>query len=133
MDKYMYTIIKNIIQNETFNLSDMLMNINKNRIRNLITEEQESELIDLARQHADSRDSVDIIKKLEEFEARIKALEKNITPDIDVDDYEEYVVGKWYYAGDKILFLGEKYICCAPEGTVCTWSPSEYPAYWKKQ
>lgn len=48
------------------------------------------------------------------------------------DVYPEYVVVKWYYNGDKITFDNEKYICTAPDGQVCVWSPVDYPAYWQK-
>lgn len=38
-----------------------------------------------------------------------------------------------YYNGDKITFEGAHYICIAPEGTACVWSPTAYPNYWQKQ
>lgn len=44
---------------------------------------------------------------------------------------EEYVIGKWYYAGDRITYKGAVYQCIAPNGVVCVWSPDDYPAYWE--
>lgn len=38
-----------------------------------------------------------------------------------------------YHNGDKVTFQGDHYICTAPEGKPCPWSPTEYPAYWEKQ
>lgn len=37
-----------------------------------------------------------------------------------------------YYNGDKVTFEGSKYICIAPDGVACTWSPTQYPTYWEK-
>jgi hypothetical protein len=48
------------------------------------------------------------------------------------ESYDDYVPGKWYYGGDKASFNGKNYVCTAPEGTVCVWSPSEYPTYWRE-
>ena len=59
------------------------------------------------------------------MEERITALEKTVTA-------AEYTAGSWYYRGDKVTFQNEIYTCIAPAGTVCVWSPAEYPAYWQK-
>lgn len=38
-----------------------------------------------------------------------------------------------YYAGAKITFEGKRYICIAPAGYPCTYSPIEFPTYWELQ
>lgn len=53
-------------------------------------------------------------------------------PEPPTEEYPEFVVGKWYYNGDKCSFGGKNYTCTAPTGTVCVWSPTDYPAYWKE-
>lgn len=60
------------------------------------------------------------------LEERVAALEKAIPAPA------EYSPGKWYYRGDRVTFNGSVYICIAPEGVACVWSPTEYPAYWQK-
>ena len=67
--------------------------------------------------------------KLEELEKRVRALESGSTE--PGETYPDYVVGKWYYNGDKITFESGKYKCIAPAGVVCVWSPTEYPPYWE--
>lgn len=57
---------------------------------------------------------------------RLEALERAAMP-------EEYEAGTWYYRGDKVVFEGGVYVCVAPAGQVCTWSPAEYAQYWKKE
>ena len=79
-----------------------------------------------------------VVEKLQELDGRIRALEDKVAemgadePTEPSGEYPEYVVGKWYYSGDKVTFDGEKYTCTAPDGQVCVWSPADYPAYWQK-
>ena len=97
-------------------------------------------LIDLARQNAQVQQSIDILAKLEELDKRVKANEEVIKKLTEIEEggeseevtYPEYVAGTWYRNGDIVLFEGKDYMCIAPAGQVCTWSPSDYPAYWKE-
>lgn len=127
----MYEIIKNVIESRVYELNDMIKKINTIWIEGEITDEQKDELITMAQENADYSQSVDIMKKLNEIEERLRKLEDGgiIVP----EEYPEYVDGKWYYRGDKITFNGEHYTCIAPDGQVCTWSPEGYPAYWQKE
>lgn len=61
------------------------------------------------------------------LEERVVALEKAAPAPA------AYTPGTWYYRGDVMTFEGEVFVCIAPEGAVCTWSPTEYAAYWKKR
>ena len=75
------------------------------------------------------------MKKLEELDKRVKALEEakedDTTEEGTEEDAAEYEVGKWYYAGDKVSFNGKTDKCIAPNGVVCVWTPTEYPTYWE--
>ena len=125
----MKTIFENVIKKGGYDLSDIVKKINESYIVGKITEEESVELVLLARENAKAKDGVDVFAKLVELEERIRALED---APADTDEYPEYIVGKWYYNGDKVTFEGEAYLCIAPVGAVCTWSPTEYPAYWEK-
>lgn len=61
------------------------------------------------------------------LEERVTALEKAAPAP------GEYEQGKWYYRGDTVTFEGAVYVCIAPDGAVCTWSPTEYAPYWQKK
>lgn len=126
----MYDTIKNIINNGNYELNDILNKINVMWLQSKITEEQKEELTELARENANISNEIDIVAKLQEFDERIKALENQETTP-QAEEYPEYVTGKWYYKDDKITFNGKKYVCIAPQGQVCTWSPEGYPAYWQ--
>lgn len=129
----MYEIIKSVIQNGTYILSDIFKKIDTIWVQGDITDEERTELIQLARDNADYTMELDVLQKLEDHEKRLKALEEgSSTPEPGPDEYPEYVPGKWYYKGDKITHNGKRYECIAPEGQVCTWNPDEYPAYWNE-
>lgn len=127
----MYTIIKSVIENGLYSLTDLLKKIETQWVQGNLTDAEREELIALAREKADAQNSIDILAKLEELDKRVKDLENAEVTEPDAEEYPEYSPGKWYYAGDKVTFEGEQYECIAPEGQVCTWSPAEYPAYWK--
>lgn len=127
----MKSIFENVIAKGGYNLAEMLAKIDVCYVEGKLTKEERDALVEMARAEASVAGSTDVIAKLEELDKRVKALEENnVTP--DADEYLEYVVGKWYYNGNGCTFKGEKYDCIAPEGVVCTWSPEEYPPYWRK-
>lgn len=131
----MKTIIEEVINRGAFDLKGLLKKIDVFNVEGKLTDTEREELYTKARNAASTENSVDVIAKLAELEQRVLVLEKagadndTATGDTTAD---EYVVGKWYYTGDKVMFEGTEYICIAPEGSVCTWSPKEYPAYWDK-
>lgn len=132
----MYEITKSVIESKNYELSDMLKKLDTLWVQGSITDAEREELIALARQNAEVQQSIDILAKLEELDKRVKALEDAQTdvPDKEPTEttYPEYESGKWYYAGDKVTFEGKVYECVAPDGQVCTWNPTEYPAYWEE-
>lgn len=136
----MYSVVKSVIESRNYELADMLTKIDTLWVQGSITEEERAELIDLARQNAEVQQSIDILAKLEELDKRVRANEEAIRMLTETESeggeseevtYPEYVAGTWYRNGDIVLFEGKDYMCIAPEGQVCTWSPSEYPAYWE--
>lgn len=143
----MYAVVKSVIESRNYELADMLTKINTLWVQGVknggISDEEKEELTALARQNAEVQQSIDILAKLEELDKRVKANEEAIKMLTETEEapeegeetekptYPEYEVGKWYYRGDIVIFEGKTYKCIAPEGVVCTWSPSEYPAYWE--
>ena len=122
----MFEVIKNVIKEGRYNLTELLVKIDTLWVQGSLTDEQKAALVQEAQTNADFGNSLDIIAKIEELDARVRALEGEEPG----GEMEEYVPGKWYYNGDKVSFNGKIYVCIAPEGQVCTWSPSDYPTYW---
>lgn len=126
----MYKIIKNVIENKAFELSDIISKIDTQWVQGRIGEDEKNELIELARAQALPQNSIDVYQKLKELEDRVKALENG--EESANQTVSDFVVGKTYYKDDKVIFGGKTYICIAPDGAVCVWSPGDYPAYWQE-
>ena len=132
----MYNTIKNVIQKKGYSLTDILDKIEKRCLEGFINEEEREELKEYARENADVQHEVDLLKKVIELETRVKALEENkmngeVGEESPAELYPPFVAGRWYYNGDRCSEGEKNYICIAPDGQVCTWSPSQYPAYWQ--
>lgn len=125
----MKEIFQSVISRGGYDLAGLLKNIDKYHIEGKLTDEEREELYTLARGQATPENSADLFAKVQELEARIAALESGGGSTEETPD--EYTAGKWYYTGDKCLFNSKTYVCIAPKGTVCVWSPAEYPAYWE--
>ena len=135
----MYNIFESVINKGGWKLGEMLTRIKTYAAEGKLTIKEMEMLEKLARERVTAQDGVDIFKKVEELELRVRALEaKHATeeePPVDENGdtvIADYVAGKWYYAGDVVMWDGEAYACIAPDGVVCVWSPADYPAYWQK-
>ena len=126
----MYEIIKNVLNGRNYNLTSMLNKIDTLWAKEKLSDEEYNELTELARTYAQTANSIDVIAKLNDFEQRLRTLEEK-SADGSAEECPAYVIGKWYYNGDTCSFEDKNYICIAPEGVVCTWSPIEYPSYWE--
>lgn len=126
----MYSIFKNVINRGGYDLTNISSKIKNAWAENQLNDEQKDELLNLAQVGATLNGSVDIMKKLLELENRVRSLEGAET---STEEYPDFVVGKWYQTGDKITFEDKQYICVAPEGVTCVWSPTDYPTYWEEK
>ena len=142
-----YEDLRAQISSGDFKLQAMLDKLTRLYIEDMLTEEEYDALLQLARDNANPdkeiEENTDIIKqlmqhvteseqKLKDLEARIAKLEDpEAEPEEPVVTYEPYDPYKWYDKDMTCSFEGKNYICIAPEGVVCTWSPAGYPPYWK--
>lgn len=151
----MYEIIKSVINEGRYELSDILTKIDTIWIQGDITEEQKTELVLLAQEKAKPENSYAPLQKqvdtlfanyaeiakqvgINTLEiANIKAkMEEGGTivpePEPEPDEeWPEYVAPTGahdaYNTGDKITYKGKHYIC-QMDGSV--WPPDVYPAGW---
>lgn len=131
----MKKLFENVIARGGYDLGVMLKKIDGYHIEGKLTDAEKDELYAQARAGAKTEASVDVLAKLEELEARVRALEEGGAAGggSGADEPEAYVPGKWYYAGDRVTFEGKRYVCSAPKGVVCVWSPGVFPAYWEAE
>lgn len=98
----MYEIIKNVIDSGDYELKDILYKINKMQIESAITEEQKTELDNLARENANAENSYASVQEqinniytiIDKIQADIKELkgeEETEEPTEPVEEYPEYV------------------------------------------
>lgn len=146
----MYEIIKNVINSKDYELRDMLYKINKMYIESNITEEQKTELDELARTNANAENSYaplqeqidNLYDELSQIKSQLNTLleeteegteENPSEPPQTTDEYPEYVqptgAHDCYNTGDKISFNGKKYVC---KINGCVWDPDTYPAGWQE-
>lgn len=138
----MFEIIRKVILSKDYELRDILYKINKMWIESAITEEQKTELDELARANAQAENSYaslqeqvnKIYVELDTIKSRLNALEGTEEPTEPEEEYPEYKqptgAHDAYNKGAKITFKEEKYTCLI-DG--CVWSPEEYPQGWKKE
>lgn len=145
----MHEIIKAVIESGRYELADMLGKIDTIWIQGDLTDNQRTELVELARGNADPTNSYadvrhqldSIFANLEDIAKEILAMREDIAqlqggtalPLPEPDEWPEYVAPTGahdaYKVGDKITFKGAHYIC-KMDG--CVWDPETYPAGWEK-
>lgn len=137
----MYEIIKNVINSKDYELKDILYKINKMYIESAITEEQKTELNNLARENANAENSYATIQEqinniytiIDEIQADIKELKGEEEPIEPIEEYPEFIqptgAHDAYNKGRKTTYKGEKYMCLI-DG--CVWAPDVYPQGWEK-
>lgn len=138
----MFNLIKEVINSKSYKLEDMLYKINKMYIESYISEQEKTELDNLARENADPVNSYapileqidNLYIKISDLENRVNALEKvGDTEETETEEYPEFIqptgAHDCYNMGDKIFYNGKKYICKI-DG--CVWSPDAYPAAWEE-
>lgn len=140
----MYEIIKNVIENKDYELKDILYKINKMYIESAITEEQKTELDDLARENAKAENSYaplqeqieNIYTELDKIKTDINLLKNQEGTEEATEPAEEYLeynapsgAHDAYNTGDKITYNGKKYVCKMDN---CVWPPDVYPQGWEE-
>lgn len=144
----MYDIIKNVITSGQYELTDILKKIDTIWLQGTLTEEQRTELIDLARTSADPENSyAPLQKQIDTLYANMTEMGKtilNLTDKVskldggsvtlpEADEYPAWVhptgAHDAYNTGDKMTYTdGKRYICQMDN---CVWGPDVYPAGWK--
>ena len=158
MASSMFTIVKGVIEQGRFELSDMLAKIDTEWVLSALTDGEREQLIELAREKADPAQSyAPMEKRIEALELSIAELkatieangrgmaalkeaveklgEQVVVPEPEpepADEWPDYVqptgAHDAYHAGDKITWGGKRWTC-KMDG--CVWDPGSYPAGWE--
>ena len=133
----MYNIIKKVILSGRFELTDVLRKIDTLWIQGDLIDAEKTELEKLARENADEKQTIDMLKMIQDIDKRLRILEgldKPEKPPVDIDpEYPLFDKDKGYRKGDKVTENGKKYICKGSDMTdVIYFGPLSYPAYWEE-
>ena len=136
----MYEVTKNVIQSGNYELTDILNKIDTLWVQGSLTDNERTELIDLARVKADPSNSFAPLQaQIDALAVRVAALEGKVEPadpEAPAEEYPTYVqpTGSHdaYHNGDKVTYKGKHYTCIAPEDVAVVWSPEVYPSYWEE-
>lgn len=143
----MYEIIKAVIESGRYELADMLGKIDTIWIQGALTDDQRTELVELARGNADPTNSYagvqrqldtlfakqdDLAKEVAWIKDEIASLQGGtVDPAPEPDEWPEYVqptgAHDAYNVGDRVSYKGRHYIC---KMAGCVWAPDVYPAAW---
>lgn len=154
----MYELIKSVIESRNYELSDIKKKIDIMWLQGDITEEQRTELAQLAESNAKpentyaplqeqidkiANDLSNLLSQVETNTLAIQAIknkleeEGTIIPKPEPEPSEEFKpfvqpsgAHDAYHNGDKVTFNGKKYICIADKGIAVVWSPDVMPSYW---
>lgn len=136
----MKSIFDKVIARGGYDLNGILKRIDEYHIEGKLTDEERVHLIAAAR--GDATPDMDVKAEIQMLWAAVRELqaeiaEKNgeIEDGIDEADVPEFApptgAHDAYYNGSICRYNGQLYMCVAPDGVACVWSPDAMPGYWQ--
>lgn len=123
-------MIESTISSGEYDLASILSTINLYHIEGALTDQDRTELRDMARENA--KPQYDPEKDISQMLDRLHALEERVTKlegTEMVEKYPEYEEDRWYFSGDGVTFKGTKYTCIAKK---TKFSPADKPKDWQE-
>lgn len=139
----MRNIFQQVIARGGYDLHGILKRIDEYHVEGKLSDADRAHLIAAARGDAapvlDTAQEVQRLwQEVRALNARVEVLEGKPTAGGNAgsqDNAAEYVqptgAHDAYFAGDVVTYKGGVYICIAPDGMACVWSPETLPAYWE--
>lgn len=136
----MKNVFETVIHKGGFDLETMLRRIDEYHVAGKLNDIERNQLIAEARgEAAPGLDVVTEIQRLwaaiHELEAHVAEIGGEIEGGIDEADVPEYAqpagAHDAYYNGAIVRYKDKLYMCVAPEGVACVWSPDVMPGYWQ--
>lgn len=123
-------MIESTISSGEYDLASILSTINLYHIEGALTDQDRTELRDMARENAKpqydpEKDISQMLDRLHALEERVIKLEETEV----VEKYPEYEDDRWYFSGEGVTFGGTKYTCIAKK---TKFSPAEKPKDWQE-
>ena len=143
----MKNIFEQVIARGGYNLDGILRRIDEYHVEGKLSDDERTHLIAAAR--GDAAPQLDMVAEVQHLWAEIGRLREEIATikaggstgsddvedGVDAESVPEYVqptgAHDAYYNGAVVRWGGEVYVCVAPEGVACVWSPEVMPGYWE--
>ena len=136
----MKNIFLSVIRRGNFDLNGILKRIDEYHVEGKLSDDERAELIAAAR--GDATPGMDVKQEIQilwaavrELAAKIAAGSGEADEGIDEADVPEYQAPTGahdaYYYGSICRYGDKLYMCIAPEGVACVWSPDVMPGYWQ--
>lgn len=136
----MKNVFETVIHKGGFDLETMLRRIDEYHVAGKLNDIERDQLIAEAR--GEAAPGLDVVTEIQRLWAAIRDLRKTlddqngeIEDGIDESDVPEYAdptgAHDAYYHGSIVRYKDQLYMCIAPEGVVCVWSPDVMPGYWQ--
>lgn len=123
-------MIESTISSGEYDLASILSTINLYHIEGALTDQDRTELRDMARENA--KPQYDPEKDISQLFDRLHALEERVAKlegaEV-VEKYPEYEEDRWHFSGDGVTFKGTKYTCIAKK---TKFSPADKPKDWQE-
>ena len=136
----MKSIFEAVIRNGGYDLNRILQRIDEYHVEGKLTDEERQHLMAAAR--GDATPGMDVMQEIQLLWAAVRELQAEIAAgsgeadegidEADVPEYQDPTGAHDAYYYGSICRYGDKlYMCIAPEGVACVWSPDVMPGYWQ--
>ena len=136
----MKSIFEKVIARGGYSLTGILKRIDEYHIEGKLTDEERVHLMAAAR--GDATPGMDVKQEIQllwaavrEIQAELADKSGEIEDGIDEEDVTEFEFPSGahdaYYYGSVVRYNDKLYMCIAPEGVACVWSPDAMPDYWQ--
>lgn len=136
----MKSVFAKVIQRGSYDLNGLLKRIDEYHVSGKLSDTDREELIAAAR--GEAVPELDVVAEIQRLWAAIHDLEAHaaeiggeIEGGVDEADVPEYAqptgAHDAYYYGSIARYKDQLYMCIAPEGVACVWSPDVMPDYWQ--
>ena len=140
----MKNIFEQVIARGGYDLNGILKRIDEYHVEGKLTDADRAHLIAAARGEAEpvldtGKEVQQLWQAVRALTARVETLEGKLDADGSTGDNQdnaaEFVqptgAHDAYFAGDVVTYAGSAYVCVAPDGVACVWSPDVMPGYWQ--
>ena len=136
----MKSIFDKVIARGNYDLNGILKRIDEYHIEGTLSDDERQHLIAAAR--GDATPGMDVKQEIQLLWAAVRELQAELAEQggeaeggINEEDVPEFETPTGahdaYYYGSVVRYNDKLYMCIAPDGVACVWTPDAMPGYWQ--